>query len=108
MTKISMKAGLAAAFAASAMIATPALADSVVTQSVQVRYSDLDLSTQAGQDTLERRLNQAAESVCGIDRRTSGPTLPSTESRKCYRETIKSFDREIAVRAQQQVRQQRG
>ena len=107
MTMISMKAGLAAALAASAMIATPAVAGNADTLSIQVRYSDLDLSTQAGQETLERRLTRAAEEVCGIDRRTSGPALPSAESRSCYRETVESFDREIAARAQEQ-QQQRG
>lgn len=107
MTKISMKAGLAAALAASAMIATPAIAGNADGDSVSVRYSDLNLATQDGQRALERRLNRAAEKVCGIDRRTSGMALPSSESRSCYRKTVEGFEREIATRVHQQ-QQQRG
>ncbi|WAT18132.1 UrcA family protein [Aurantiacibacter sp. MUD11] len=105
MKTISMKTGLAAAIAASAMIATPALADARDGgETVSVRYSDLDLSTQEGQSALQRRLNRAAEEVCGIDYRTSGRALPSSEARSCYAETIKTFEREIAVRAAEQQR----
>ncbi len=108
MTRISMKAGLAAALAASAMIATPAVAGNAEENSVPVRYSDLNLATQDGQRALERRLNRAAEKVCGIDRRTSGMALPSSEARSCYRKTIEGFEREIASRVEQQQQQQRG
>ncbi|MFB0611220.1 UrcA family protein [Aurantiacibacter poecillastricola] len=102
-TITTMKAGLAAAIAASAMIATPALATNEL-PTATVRYNDLDLSTQQGQDALERRLHNAAREVCGIDPRTTGFALPTAESRKCYSETIKSFEREIALRAEQQQR----
>lgn len=104
MKTISMKAGLAAALAASAMIAAPVYAADGEGASVSVRYADLDLSTSEGQATLERRLDRAAENVCGIDRRTSGMAMPSAEARSCYRETIKNFEREIAMRAEQQQR----
>lgn len=104
MKTISMKAGLAAALAASAMIAAPVYAAAGEGASVSVRYADLDLSTSEGQATLERRLDRAAENVCGIDRRTSGMAMPSAEARSCYRETIKNFEREIAMRAEQQQR----
>jgi len=104
MKMISMKAGLAAALAAGAMIATPAVAAEGEGATMQVRYSDLDLSTDEGQAALERRLDRAAELVCGIDRRTNGVALPSTEARACYRETIKNFEREIAAVAEQQQR----
>ncbi len=105
-TMNSIKAGLAAAFTAGAMIATPALAQSDALQSVPVQYSDLDLSTDEGQAALERRLDRAAQKVCGIDRRTSGHALPSAEARGCYREVSESFAREIAARTEKQ--QQRG
>ncbi|RIV89045.1 UrcA family protein [Aurantiacibacter zhengii] len=102
MKTISIKTGLAAALAASAVLAAPVSAAEA--ESVAVRYSDLDLSTQAGQAALERRLHRAAEEVCGIDRRTSGAALPSSEARRCYRETILNFDQEIALRAEAQQR----
>lgn len=104
MKTISLKAGLAAALTAGALIAAPAHAAKDEGATVHVRYADLDLSTQEGQGTLERRLDHAAQEVCGIDPRTSGRALPTTESRSCYRETIKNFEREIAARAEQQQR----
>ncbi|MEL1250497.1 UrcA family protein [Aurantiacibacter gilvus] len=103
MTKFSIKSGLAAALTAGALFATPAIAAGAQGETVAVRYSDLDLSTEAGQRTLERRLTSAAEEVCGIDNR-SGFALPSTEARRCYRETVQNFEREIAARAEQQQR----
>ena len=103
MTTFAIKTGLAAAFAAGAAMAAPAFAADTM-PTVHVRYADLDLSTQEGQDTLNRRLDRAAHEVCGIDRRTSGPALPSSEARQCYRETVKGFEREIAVRAEEQQR----
>lgn len=102
MKTISIKAGLAAALVAGAMVSAPVSA--AEGHSVMVRYSDLDLSTAEGQATLERRLHKAAERVCGIDSRTFGAVLPSAESRGCYRETVKNFEREIAIRAEAQRR----
>lgn len=99
----SIKAGLAAALVSGAMLASPVMAEEAM--SIEVRYSDLDLSTQEGQDSLERRLNRAAEQVCGINPRVTGVALPSTESRRCYRETVEQFERQIATIAE---RQQRG
>lgn len=101
MKNISIKAGLAAALAAGALLATPAVA--AQGETVSVSYSDLDLSTEEGQRTLERRLNNAAEEVCGIDHR-AGFALPTSESRRCYRETVERFEQEIAVRAEAQQR----
>lgn len=103
MTKFSIKAGLAAALTAGALLATPAIAAEPQGETIAVRYSDLDLSTEAGQRALERRLENAAEEVCGIDSR-AGFALPSTESMRCYRETVQNFEREIAARAEAQLR----
>lgn len=97
----AIKAGLAAALTASALAATPVLA-AEETVTVAVRYSDLDLSTEQGQAALQHRLERAAEQVCGIDRRTSGPALPSPHSRRCYSEVVSNFDREVALRTAEQ------
>ena len=104
MKTISIKSGLAAALTAGALMAAPAHASNDEMPSVQVRYADLDLSTKEGQDTLDRRLNRAAQQVCGIDPRTSGLALPTSESRSCYRETVKNFEREVAARTAEQQR----
>jgi len=43
-------------------IATPAAAETV---SVEVKYADLDLSKEAGRETLQGRIAQATREVCG-------------------------------------------
>jgi UrcA family protein len=72
------------AVAAAAAIATsPAAAQS----SLNVRYSDLDLSTADGQAKLESRIDQAARKTCGMDERTVGSRLASRDARDCYAQT---------------------
>jgi UrcA family protein len=44
---------------------TPVAASASKPASHIVRYSDLDLSSKAGQATLDRRINHAARMVCG-------------------------------------------
>ena len=43
----------------------PAFAQNELRESRLVTYSELDLNTAAGADTLIRRINNAAEAVCG-------------------------------------------
>lgn len=50
---------------ASISFAVPAVAQERVNVSKQVSYSDLNLSTESGMQTLNRRIRQAAEYVCG-------------------------------------------
>ncbi|MCB2065714.1 MAG: UrcA family protein [Erythrobacter sp.] len=98
-----IKTGLAAAIAASAALAVPAAA-AEQGESVRVRYSDLNLSTDQGQAALQRRLERAAEEVCGVDRNSSGMALPSRQARRCYNETVRNFEREVAALAAEQQR----
>jgi UrcA family protein len=69
---------LAAAAVLGAAFAIPAAAESVA-----VKYSDLDLSTSAGQAQLERRINNAARSICGSDSANTGTRLRSDDARQC-------------------------
>lgn len=55
------------ALAALAFAAAPAAAQEVTT-SVAVPFADLDLTTDAGQSTLESRVSAAAKEVCGETR----------------------------------------
>lgn len=86
---------LVAATIASAAMAVPASAREVP-MSVEVRYSDLDLSTEAGQRTLDRRIQRAAEQICDIDRRR-GMALPTLESRLCYRQVVEELEPRVAA-----------
>lgn len=52
--------------ATATMLAAPASAQ-MEPRSKAVRYSDLDLATQAGVDSLNRRVNYAVRTVCGVD-----------------------------------------
>lgn len=82
---------------AAVALAVPAAASEAGAVSVGVRYNDLNLATKAGQDELDRRLDRAARSVCGMDRITVGTRLASAESRRCYREARTSLDKRFAA-----------
>jgi UrcA family protein len=60
------------AILATAAIASPARAADMVTNATTVRYHDLDLASQAGEDALRQRIARAAKTVCW---RADGPTL---------------------------------
>jgi UrcA family protein len=70
--------------AAAAITSGPAAAQSA---SLNVRYSDLDLSTADGQAKLESRIDQAARKTCGMDERHVGSRIASRDARDCYAQT---------------------
>jgi UrcA family protein len=83
----------AAALGAAAVLAVPAAAET----SVGVKYSDLNLSTKEGQDRLERRIDSAARSACGMDRVVTGRFTPSTAQRECYAQTKAQVHDQVAA-----------
>jgi UrcA family protein len=85
-------AAAAAVFGAATVFAVPAAAES----SVAVKYSDLDLSTRAGQQKLERRIDSAAREACGMDEVRTGRLTPSTTQRQCYAQTKASVHDQVA------------
>jgi len=104
MTNI-LKGSLAAAMFASTMAATPALAnDEAAITIAMVEYSDLDLSTERGQDRLHARLRNAARYACGMDIRNTGSLMPTREARACFAENMRSFDRRVAALVETQER----
>lgn len=52
-------------------------------ESVLVPYEDLNLSSQAGQKVLDRRIDRAAKKVCGYDEPTVGTRLRDPEAATC-------------------------
>lgn len=60
-------ATLCIAASATMLAAAPASAQ-MDRPSKAVHYDDLDLATQAGVDTLNRRVDHAVRTVCGVDR----------------------------------------
>ena len=81
MKRFTTAATTACAAIGLALSATPAMAGDET--AMVVKYDDLNLSTKAGQEHLERRIDAAAKKVCGISQRT-GTRLESRGARKCY------------------------
>ena len=65
-------------------------------KSVAVMYRDLDLTTAAGQKTLEHRLDLAARNVCGMDVQVTGTRVPDRNSAACYKETRAQLAQQFA------------
>jgi UrcA family protein len=82
-----MKTLIALAAIAASFSAVPALAQEVARPAqIVVSYSDLDLGTRAGVQTLDRRIRSAVELACG-------PTSPADPAGKnvvvrCHAETL--------------------
>lgn len=88
---MSRKLYLAAATAALLSFAAPAFAQNETTQPQErvVTYGDLNLNSAAGADALVRRIDNAAEQVCGVnDGRTT--TRQAQISRACERESTQN------------------
>ncbi len=82
-----------------ALPTVPAVAKS---GAVSVDYSDLDLSTEKGQEQLERRIDKAARAFCGADQPKTGTMLRGGKTRSC----ITSIKREIRTKVSAVVEQQ--
>ena len=104
MTFTTTKFAIAAAVLAAGGIAAPAMAGEAPTieKTRGVKYADLDLSTQEGQDRLRARMNAAARQVCGYSEIQVGTTFPDRHSRQCYKETREGFEREVARATERQ------
>lgn len=55
-------------------------------ESVEVQFEDLDLTTPQGRKELDRRIDRAAEQVCGARETTVGTRLRSSETIECIRQ----------------------
>ena len=75
-----MKTTLATLAAASlALSATAATANEV-----SVTYQDLDLASAAGQKTLDKRIDHAARTVCGLKLEGKRTVRQESEARSCF------------------------
>lgn len=87
---------LAFTTAAALMAGTPTFAQQSGADLV-VSYADLDLSTKAGQRTLDTRIDAAAKKFCGVGEQTTGTRLRSPMATKCYREAKRLATQELAA-----------
>ncbi len=91
------KNGLALALAGAVAITTPAYAaQERDTRTTGVTHADLNLATEEGREELDRRIERAAKSVCGMDERATGSNMRTRESRNCYRDAKRQLDRHFA------------
>src|SRR5687768_10025845 len=74
---------IALALAAAATFAVPAAARAAeaAVSTAGVNYKDLDLTSEAGQKELDRRVDRAARQVCGMDEAVVGSRVVPRESR---------------------------
>jgi len=91
---------LLAALTASAMPAAAQVDAAQVDGALPTRsisYSDLDLSTVAGQRRLDARIDRAARDMCGADRAAAGSRITSREAMACYRKALASTRERVAA-----------
>lgn len=79
--------------AAAALIPAAAFAQN---DSAQVRFDDLDLSTPAGNKTLDKRIGFAARQVCRSQMTTGTRITDTSEERACIVEVRQQVERQLA------------
>ena len=89
-----MRNPLIALAAAAALVTTPAFAAG----SKDISYRDLDLSTSHGQQELDRRIDAAARTVCGLSTVRTGTVLRSAQAKACYQQASNNARAMIAAR----------
>lgn len=93
-----MKTVLTAAAALGLLAASnTAFANEVVTESIEVSFHDIDLTTQEGQAKMDRRIARAARNVCKVETTKS---LAPRAARECYAAAMKQGRIEMAKRAE--------
>lgn len=74
------------ALAAIALAAVPAAAQPAASSQIVVSYADLDLSTERGARTLDRRIRTAVEIACGAT--SDADPAGKNDARQCRVETL--------------------
>lgn len=66
-------------------------------RSVEVSYSDLDLSTREGMAQLDKRIDRAAKSVCTNHRMTTGSIRSTSVDEGCYEQARQNLRAQLAA-----------
>jgi len=95
---LALTGALVAAFLSApvALIAAPV--------TVEVKYADLDLSTESGVTQLNRRIDDAAKQICSAGAVRTGTILPSQAEQQCRRETVRKLQERVAAVIQEDQR----
>lgn len=81
---------------AAALAIVPATAFAA-TQSVEVKYDDLDLSTPKGQAQLNSRIERAATQVCSRHGIVTGSIRSTSRDEDCYRDALAKLKERVAA-----------
>jgi len=66
-------------------------------QAAEVRYTDLDLKTAQGKFELNRRIEKAARTVCGLDQApTTGTHIRPHAQTSCYKNALRQIEPQFA------------
>lgn len=91
------------AIALMASIGLLAAAQPALAESVAVTFKDLDLSTNAGREELDRRINSAAREACGFNEERTGSRMVTQDARDCYKDARKQIENRVAMLTQTKV-----
>lgn len=84
------------AIAIAALSAALLAAQPLAAASVEVRYDDLDLTTEDGRKTLDQRIDRAAEEVCDADELSVGSKIRPREVRDCIKQAKRQIEQSLA------------
>ena len=88
-----------------AVTTTPAFAGSSSDEgTMQIQFDDLNLDTPSGQKQLDRRLDRAARSVCGLDAARTTTRIKDNSARECYEKALASAKSQVATIIEEQQR----
>ncbi|EQB12640.1 UrcA family protein [Novosphingobium lindaniclasticum] len=96
MFKTNLIAAAAAAVLSVGAIAAATAPAPAFAKNVEVRYSDLNLSTAEGKQKLERRIDTAAREACDYGRTTTGSRIRSNEATECYTKARADVSAQVA------------
>lgn len=85
------------ALPALAALALGSVAASAAAESVEVRYYDLDLSTEQGVKTLDRRIDNAAREVCDAKTPDTGSRIMTQDALDCVDKAKAAASRQVAA-----------
>ena len=92
-------------FAMSAFALAPASALALPgerSETVDVRFADLDLSSDAGRATLDRRIEAAARKACRVGSSQTGTRISALEAKRCVARATNQVRNQIAAVEEQQ------
>ena len=88
--------------ALSAVLAAALLALPASAETAQIHYNDLNLASDAGQRAFEKRVEQAARKVCGMNALHTGTRTVTPAMRRCFDDAKNSARRQLAAAINEQ------